>query len=126
MRRFVQVVVNRDAVLDEEAEDREPVLGEVRDRYHEQRARHVTHQGVMALHVRLLGRQVDAFVGELAQALAVALEHELRCHILHGRVEERAGVARGKEVCAGIVGEEELSGVEARRRRKGGPGRAGE
>jgi hypothetical protein len=58
----VDVVVDREAVLDEEAEDRDQVLGEVRDGNDEQGAGHVDAPGVVPLQVGLLARQVEPAV----------------------------------------------------------------
>jgi hypothetical protein len=58
------------------------VLGEVGDRDHEQRAGHVHAPGVVPLYVRLLRRQVEARVRELAYPIAVTVDHQLGRHLL--------------------------------------------
>jgi hypothetical protein len=105
----VDVVEHGVAVLREEAQDRDEVLRDVGDRDDEQRAWHVDAPGVVALQVGLLSRQMEPSGRELPQPAQVALRHEL-----------------GREAHAGVVGEEELGGVEAGRGREGpAGGRAG-
>ncbi len=94
----VHVVVDREAVLGEEAEDGDHVLGEVRDRDDEQGAGDVHAPGVVSLQVRLLPRQVEPPVRELPQLPAVAVDHQLGRHVVGGRVDERACVTGREEV----------------------------
>jgi hypothetical protein len=54
--------------------------------------------------------------------VVVAFDHQLGGDLLGGRVDQRAGVAGGEEPDAGVVGEEQLGGVEAGRRGEGAPG----
>ena len=119
----VDVVVDAVAVLGEEAEDGEEHLGDVRNRDHQQRPRDVHAPGVVALHVGLLGGQVNALVGEPADPRQVALHHQLGSDRLGGGVDQRARIAGREEVGARVVGEEELGGVEAGGRREGAPRR---
>jgi hypothetical protein len=90
-RAAVDVVVERVPVLDEEAQNRDQVLGDVSHRDYEQRPGDVLAPGVVALQVRLLGRQVKPSAVQLPHPPAVALDHQLGCHPLGGRVHQRAG-----------------------------------
>ena len=92
------------------------MLGDVGDRDHEQRAGDVHAPGVVPLHVGLLRRQVEPAVGELADLIAVrARPSARRATSSVAAVDERAGVAGGEEVDAGVVGEEQLARCGSRR-----------
>ena len=119
----VDVVVDRVAVLDEEAEDRDQVLGDVGDRDDEQRAGDVHAPGVVPLQVGLLRAAGRAARRRAFAPARVALDHQLGRDLLDGRVDERAGVAGREEVHARVVGEEQLGGVKAGRGRERAPGR---
>ena len=84
-----------------------------------------TGPGVVPLQVGLLRRQVQPPVGQLPDPLPVALDHQLGRDLVGGRVDQRAGVTGREEVHPGIVGEEQLGGVEAGRRGKRAPGGPG-
>jgi hypothetical protein len=58
----VDVVIDREPVLDEEAKDCDQMLGNVRDGNDEQRAGDVDAPRVVPFHVGLLPRQVEPFV----------------------------------------------------------------
>jgi hypothetical protein len=121
----VDVVVDRVAVLDKEAQDGQQVLGDVGHRDDQQRPGHIHAPGVVALQVGLGGRQVQPPLGQPAEPPPVALDHQLGRDLLDRRVDQGAGVAGGEEPDAGVVGEEQLGGVEPGRRGEGPPGRGG-
>ena len=99
------------------------MLRHVRHREDQRRAGHVGAPGVVPLHVRDRGRDVQPAVSELDDARPVRLEP---CAEV-GAAVRRDGrhVPRRQEVDAGVVGEEELRGVEARRGRKAAAARGG-
>jgi hypothetical protein len=101
------VVVDDVAVLEQEAEPGDAVLGDVGHRDDQQRAGHVHAPGVWPSMYGSWGRQVQAPVRQPAQPPPVALQHELEGDLLLGRVDQGAGVPGGEEPGA-VVGEEQL------------------
>jgi hypothetical protein len=118
----VDVVVDPIAVLDKEAQHGQQVLGDVGHRDDQQRPGHIDTPGVVALQIGLLGRQVQPPLGQLAEPPTVTLDHQLGRDLLDRRVDQRTGVAGREEPDAGVIGEEQLGGVEPSRRGEGPPG----
>ncbi|NYI84280.1 hypothetical protein HNR68_002910 [Saccharopolyspora hordei] len=118
----MDVVVDGEAVLGEEAQDGEQLLGDVGDRDDQQRPGDVDAPGVVPLHGGLFRRQVQPCGREPAQPLPVPLDHQLGRDLLDGRVHQCSGVTGGEGVHARVVGAEQFGGVHSR---GGGEGVAG-
>ena len=90
------------------------MLGGVAHRDEQRAPGAVGAPGVVALHVRLFGRDVEPVVGQLAYAASVGFQDGLEVGRPVGRLlDQRGGVAGLEEVDTLVVGEEDLAGVEA-------------
>ncbi len=124
---LIHVIEDACAVLHEIAEHDDIMPREIRNRNGERAARHIHAPGIVHLEVRELGRDVQAFVRQLANGRTMRLQIsiEIGCAILV-RLDHIVRVARRKKIGAVVIGVEKLRGMKAgcRRERAAAPQRS--